>query len=167
MEYVHSHLLDMPGLRAHVGKSHDSMRSHQSIKQEVNAIVALHKAEMWDPINPMYLGRPERDKLQDPTYVILTTGPWAETDYVMGPKTHLVAQLLDAIHTLREQDSIDNFEEKAFRTNLVTLNETEYYNSVKACWHDDHPNVHNAMCTALGMTWGVGTLLRGDSQQVS
>ena len=166
LEYVHDHLLDMPGLRRHVGKSHDSKRSFQSINQEVTAIVSLWKKEMWESHNPLGAFRSPAEIAADESCRHLTQGAWAEKDYNLGPKTHLLQQLLDSIHVMRENDRLDNFEEKAFRSNLSTLSEDNYYSSVAAAWSSEQPDIHLAMCTAVGMTWGVSTLLRGDSQQV-
>ena len=167
LEYVHDHLLDMPGLRRHVGKSHDSKRSFHSINQEVTAIVSLWKKEMWESHNPLGAFRSPAEIAADESCRHLTQGAWAERDYNLGPKTHLLQQLLDSIHVMRENDRLDNFEEKAFRSNLATLSEDNYYSSVAAAWSPEQPDIHLAMCTAVGMTWGVSTLLRGDSQQVS
>ena len=165
---MHDFLLDMPGLRKHKGRSEDGKRSYASIRADVNAIVALWTSEMFAADNPIRVSRMPREIEADDTCKHLTSCKYAERDYGLGPRTPLVSQLLDAIHVLREQDSLDNFDEKAFRSNLVDFSEKQYYDSLGACWHVDHQrrgNVHNALVTAFAMTWGASTLLRGDSQQ--
>ena len=168
-EYVNDYLMDSAGMRKHKGKDHDSKRSYESCRQDVNAIVALWSQEMFAEDNPIRISRAPAEIESDETCRHLTRGEYAERDYGLGPRTPIVAQLLDAIHVLREQESLDNFDDKAFRSNLVDFSEKQYFDSLSACWDIAHQqpggSVHNALTCAVGMSWGASTLLRGDSQQ--
>jgi hypothetical protein len=142
-EYIVVFLTVQPVLRAKKGTSGtDGQTTHGSLQKAYHAIRHLWTQEKGHRLNPIGVFRTPNE-LKLPCATRLLNGVFAETDYAAGPITHVLHEHLANVHVLRTKANLENYVERAFKSNLMNISTEAYFGSVYACWSE-------AMCEGRG-----------------